>query len=162
MFIGRESELESLQYCYENAKGFAMAVIFGRRRVGKTRLIQEFVKDKPNIFFSAVKTRKKAEDNLWGLSKVLSGSDGDDFPVYSSFPAAFEEIARRASKGRLILVMDEYPYLEDESLWFSSLLQNTIDHLFANTGLFLILSGSSVSFIEDEVLGSKNPLVAAT
>ena len=95
MFIAREKDLESLQMCYDSSSCFGMAIIYGRRRVGKTRLIEEFVKDKRNLFFSAVKTSNQ-DENLFGLSKVISGRDDDDFPVYSSFSAAFNQIAKMA------------------------------------------------------------------
>ncbi len=161
MFIAREKDLESLQMCYDSSSCFGMAIIYGRRRVGKTRLIEEFVKDKKNLFFSAVKTSNQ-DENLLGLSKVISGRDDDDFPVYSSFSAAFNQIAKMAENERLVFVIDEFPYLENDDGWFSSLLQNTIDREFRKTKLFLIICGSSVSFMEEKVLGSKNPLYGRT
>ena len=58
MFIGRESELNALNRLYNSGK-FEFAVIYGRRRVGKTALISEFIKDKEAIFFTGVETNAK-------------------------------------------------------------------------------------------------------
>lgn len=156
MFIAREKELNALTEKYESAN-FEFAIIYGRRRVGKTRLIEEFAKDKNCIFFSAMKDSNR-NSSLIQLSKCISGSDDDNFPIFSSFQSAFHEIAERAKRERLVFVIDEFPYLEDENGYFSSLLQNTIDREFKHTKLFLIISGSAVSFMEDNVLGYKNPL----
>ena len=68
MFIGRENELNTLNRLYHSHK-FEFAVIYGRRRVGKTALINEFVKDKDNIFFTGVETN--AKQNLDNLSRSI-------------------------------------------------------------------------------------------
>lgn len=156
MFIARENELNELEGRY-SSDHFEFAMIYGRRRIGKTRLIEEFVKNKKCIFFSAMKDGSRHE-SLVQLSKCISGSDDDDFPVFTSFQSAFSRIAELAKESRLVFVIDEFPYLEDDDGFFSSLLQNTIDRIFKQTKLFLIISGSAVSFMEDHVLGYDNPL----
>ena len=125
MFIARENELATLEEKHVSG-GFEFAIIYGRRRVGKTRLIEEFTKDKDCIFFSAMKDESR-QQSLYQLSKCIAGVDDDDFPVFHSFQSAFHEIAIRAKDGRLVFVIDEFPYLEDDDGYFSSLLQNTID-----------------------------------
>ena len=67
-FYCRDEELRKLNKRYENGK-FECVVIYGRRRVGKTALINEFCKDKPTIFFSALNTTGK--ENLEALSKAI-------------------------------------------------------------------------------------------
>ena len=57
-FIGREQELKALNEMYHK-NGFQMAVIYGRRRVGKSTLINEFIKDKKNVFWPAIKTNRE-------------------------------------------------------------------------------------------------------
>ena len=71
---------------------------------------------------------------------------------------AFIKIAELAKTQRLIWVIDEYPYLAQAERGISSLLQNFLDHQFRETGLFLILCGSSMSFMEKQVLGYQSPL----
>ncbi len=156
MFIARENEINELEAKYQTGN-FEFVIIYGRRRIGKTRLIEEFTKDKECIFFSAMKDGSRNE-SLIQLSKCISGSEGDDFPIFPSFQSAFHKIAGMALDRRIVFVIDEFPYLEDNDGYFSSLLQNTIDREFKKTKLFLIISGSAVSFMEDSVLGYNNPL----
>ena len=154
MFIGREQELKKLNRMYRSDK-LEVAVIYGRRRVGKTTLINEFCKDKRTIFFAA--QENSADQNLETLSRAESGESAA-FATYRSFTDAFIKIAELAKTQRLIWVIDEYPYLAQAERGISSLLQNFLDHQFRETGLFLILCGSSMSFMEKQVLGYQSPL----
>lgn len=160
MFYCRENELNKLNKRYLDKK-FECVVIYGRRRVGKTALINEFCKDKPFIFFSALNAT--SQENLEGLSKAIYEYKnpefaGTDAPVYPNFDAAFQDITRLASNQRLIFVIDEYPYLAKADKSISSRLQHIIDHTWQNSKLFLILCGSSMSFMEYQVLGYESPL----
>lgn len=157
MFIGRKQELNWLEDQYQSGK-FEMSIIYGRRRVGKTTLISEFIKDKKAIFFLA--TQASAETNLEFFSSEVLRVLQPDLPPTSfrSFDDAFTFISDRAKDERLILVIDEYPYLADAVQGFSSLLQRAIDLSFKSSNLFLILSGSSIRFMQEKVLGEKSPL----
>lgn len=157
MFIGREEELVKLNKMYQSGK-LEVAVIYGRRRVGKTTLINEFCKNKKTIFFAALENG--AEQNLKLLSNAIGYADtgSSSNAVYKSFSDAFEKIKEMASSERLIFVIDEFPYLAQAENSISSLLQNYLDHQFKNTKLFLILCGSSLSFMENQVLGYQSPL----
>lgn len=79
-------------------------------------------------------------------------------PVFQSFQAALDAVYNLAKEKRIILVIDEYPYLAESYKSFSSLLQQYIDSKYKNSKLFLILCGSSMSFMENQVLGYKSPL----
>ena len=158
MFYCRENELNELNRRYQKNK-FECIIIYGRRRVGKTALINEFCKEKPTIFLSALNA--SSQENLEALSKAIyeiKHSETDTFPVYSSFDAAFTEITRMAKEERLIFVIDEYPYLAKADKSISSRLQHIIDHVWKDSNLFLILCGSSMSFMEYQVLGYESPL----
>ena len=158
MFIGRERELSKLTKAYNSDK-FQMAVIYGRRRVGKTKLITEFVKDKEAIYFSALEVGEKM--NLANLSRSImayeTGRSIGDF-TYGSFEQCLEALFDIASEKRLVFVIDEYPYLAASFKGISSLLQQYIDLKFKETKLFIILCGSSMSFMENQVLGYQSPL----
>lgn len=78
--------------------------------------------------------------------------------MYPSFDAAFAEISRIAKRERVIFVIDEFPYLAKAEPSIPSRLQHLLDHDWADSGLFLILCGSSMSFMEKEVLSEKSPL----
>lgn len=157
MFVGRERELQKLNSMYNNGK-FEFAVFYGRRRVGKTTLITEFIKDKNAIYYMASEGTQK--ENLIGLSKaVLEKSVGIGTTMsFQDFSSLLDYIDSICDKEQIILAIDEYPYLAASYPAISSLLQQHIDQRWKESKLFLILCGSSMSFMEYQVLGYKSPL----
>ena len=157
MFIGREQELRTLDKLYHSDK-FEFAVIYGRRRVGKTALINEFVKDKEAVFFTGVETN--AKQNLDNFSRSIM-EYSTQMPLdssFTSFQAALEYVFELSRTKRLILVIDEYPYVARASKSLASTIQLLIDKNKDTSRLFLILCGSSMSYMEDHVLAYKAPL----
>jgi AAA+ ATPase superfamily predicted ATPase len=157
MFVGREYELKKLNNLYRSDK-FQFPVIYGRRRVGKTALINEFIGDKEAIFFTGVESNEK--QNLENFSRSIMNyiSSAESVPIFSSFQAALEYVFELAKSKRLILIIDEYPYVAKASKSLASTLQMLIDRNKDTSKLFLILCGSSMSFMENHVLGYKAPL----
>lgn len=158
MFHCRDKELKDLNKRYSKGN-LECVVVYGRRRVGKTALINEFCKGKPTVFFSALSASSK--ENLEALSKAIYEKEhpgAETAPVYPTYDAAFNEITRMAEEERLVFVIDEYPYLAKANKSISSRLQHIIDHAWKNSKLFLILCGSSMSFMEHQVLGYESPL----
>jgi len=157
MFIGRERELQTLNSLY-NSNRFEFAVIYGRRRVGKTALINEFTKDKDTIFFTGIETNAKENlDNFSGcIMEYNTGIAADS--TFSSFRSALEYVFELAKSRRIVLVIDEYPYIARASKSLASTIQLLIDKNKDHSKLFLILCGSSMSYMEDHVLSYKAPL----
>lgn len=157
MFIGRKQELNSLEERYASDR-FEFVVIYGRRRVGKTTLIRKFAQDKDCIFYMAVEGTGR--ENLAGLSQaVLNRGDLLNTEAsFASFSALLDYIDRLCKEERLLLVIDEYPYLAASYPAISSLIQKHIDMCWKDSRMFLILCGSSMSFMERQVLGYKSPL----
>ena len=157
VFLGREWELKKLNEMYLS-KGFQFPVIYGRRRVGKTSLINEFIKDKKAIFFTGIEN--SAGQNLENLSRAILSyaGGGADEAVFPSFQSALEYVFRLAGKERLIFVIDEYPYVARAERSLASTLQALIDKYRDSSRLLLILCGSSMSFMENHVLAYKAPL----
>lgn len=157
MFIGREKELKQLENLYDSDR-FEFAVIYGRRRVGKTAIINEFVKGKDAICFTGVETN--AKQNLENFSKCIlefgTGIEADT--TFASFQAALEYVFKLSESKRIVLCMDEYPYIARASRSLASTLQLLIDKYKDTSKLFLILCGSSMSYMEDQVLAYKAPL----
>lgn len=157
MFIGREQELNTLNKLYRSDK-FEFTVIYGRRRVGKTALISKFTKGKDTIFFTGVETN--AKQNLDNLSRCImeynTGIIVDS--SFASFQSALEYVFELAKTKRIVLVIDEYPYVARASKSLASTLQLLIDKNKGSSKLFLILCGSSMSYMEDNVLAYKAPL----
>lgn len=157
-FYCREEELRKLNKRY-HAGDFECIIIYGRRRVGKTTLINELCKDKPTIFFSALNTTEI--ENLESLSKSIMNYERPDMdvtPEFKTYDAALDELTALATHERIVFVIDEYPYLAKAKPSISAMLQHIIDHKWNNSKMFLILCGSSMSFMEDQVLGQESPL----
>lgn len=157
-FYCREDELRKLNKRYAGGQ-FECIVIYGRRRVGKTALINEFCKDKPTIFFSALNTTGK--ENLEALSRSIMSferPDSESVPEFSSYDAALNELTSLSKEKRIVFVIDEYPYLAKAKPAISAMLQHIIDHRWAESRMFLILCGSSMSFMENQVLGKESTL----
>ena len=157
-FYCREDELRKLNKRYAGGQ-FECIVIYGRRRVGKTALINEFCKDKPTIFFSALNTTGK--ENLEALSRSIMSferPDSESVPEFSSYDAALNELTSLSKEKRIVFVIDKYPYLAKAKPAISAMLQHIIDHRWAESRMFLILCGSSMSFMENQVLGKESPL----
>jgi AAA+ ATPase superfamily predicted ATPase len=158
MFFGRMKELETLESLYKK-RGFELLVLYGRRRIGKTTLILQFIQGKPAIFFSAQEANDKM--NLEMFSKLLYqffGLGRAGLPAFENWNSAFLFLAEKVRDKRLILVIDEFPYAVGANKGLKSVLQNIIDHSFRKLNLFIILCGSQIGFMENEVMGYKSPL----
>lgn len=160
VFRGRNTELKILDKKYSQ-DGFIMTVIYGRRRIGKTRLINEFIHrhDCKHISFTSVERGETellsmmTEAVLSSLAPDMSGNIS-----FNSFEKLFDYIGRQAEKERIIFFIDEYPYLAKQCPYIQSVLQKEIDTRWKNGNLFFILCGSLVSFMKDEVLAESAPL----
>lgn len=157
MFVGREAELSGMERLWD-AGGFQMVVVYGRRRVGKTTLIQEFAKDKKALYFTALEQSDR--DNLVDFSRAIMEffDMPSSLPAFSSWRDAFGFLAQRAVQERFVLIFDEFPYAAKRNDSLPSLIQVEIDHRLKETNLFLILCGSNQGFMESDVLGRKSPL----
>ena len=156
MLLGRDKELKLMNDLY-NKDGFQLLLLYGRRRIGKTTLITEFIKDKKNIFFSAEQDTK--ENNLNKFSKIVF----DYFKVsnlenFKNIDNLLSYIVEKLGNEKLILVIDELPYFCKYYKSLLSSLQHIIDHKLKKTNIYLILCGSYMSFMENEVLGEKSPI----
>ena len=157
MFIGRERELASLKDFYEK-DGIGMTVIYGRRRIGKSTLIAEFVKDKKVIFYTATKVGK--DRNLELFSKQVTGLflSGIEDISFHTIEAVFDFINKNISDEKVILVIDELPYWAEKDEALLSILQKYMDTVWHDKNLKIILCGSALSFMENKVLSEKSPL----
>ena len=156
MFIGRKKEQALLDSLHTSNK-FEYLVLYGWRRIGKTSLLLEFSKNHPTIFYSA--QVKNDSLNLLDFSKnVQSHFSGSFFGIFSDWHTAFNYITSQTTDTRTTVIIDEFPFIVETNSTITAILQHTIDHEWKNKNLFLILCGSSASFMETEVLGAKSPL----
>lgn len=157
MFIGRENEKNVLKRLYESDK-FEFVVMYGRRRVGKTRLITEFIKDRKSVYFAAEEFNDKFNLEKFTADVMKQLGEKNYTESFLDWRTAFEYISNKAKDERLVLVIDEFPYVAEANRSILSMLQNLIDHDLVEGKLFLILCGSQMSFMEESVLGYKSPL----
>ena len=157
MFVGRESELSALQSHYDQGT-FQFVVVYGRRRVGKTALLNEFARGKRTLFFTALE--QSDEDNLRDFSAEIARffQLPQEMGAFSSWSAALDYIADRAQSERFVFVFDEFPYAVKRNEALPSIFQIAIDRKLKRTGMFLALCGSSQSLMESKVIGKKSPL----
>lgn len=160
IFRGRSAELQILDKKFKQ-KGFVMTVLYGRRRVGKTKLVNKFIQehDCKSISFTAVEREESellsmmTESVLMALAPDMIGDIS-----FNSFEKMFDYVGRQAEKERIIFFIDEYPYLAKQCPYIQSVLQKIIDTKWNTGNLFFILCGSLVSFMKEEVLAESAPL----
>lgn len=159
MFIGRKQELEFLNDKY-NEKSGQLIVLYGRRRVGKTETLREFCKDKPHVFYSCTQTTDRIQ-----LQKFSESILKKDVPAakyiseFSDWESAFQAISELPfGEQKKLIVIDEFPYMCGGNKSIPSVIQNLWDSELKNLNVMIILCGSSMSFIEKELLAEKNPL----
>lgn len=157
MFVGRNHELAKLEKLFAS-NSFEMIVLYGRRRVGKTALIEKFASEKNAISFTA--QLQSDTDNLCDFSRIVSAHFGlpESTPPFASWTDTFSFIAEQSKNARVILVLDEFPYACKANAALPSSLQIAIDKYLKKANVFLILCGSNQGFMEDEVLSEKSPL----
>ena len=156
-FINREEELKSLKEKWKSQKA-EFFIIYGKRRVGKTELIKQFIKDKASIYFLADKRNTK--EQLKELGEIAGNYFNDQILRSRGFNDWIEVFSylKGKIKKRTVFVIDEYPYLVENDSSTSSLFQKGWDEYLKDTKIFLILCGSSVSMMESEALIYKSPL----
>lgn len=152
MFHGRRRELDSLEKRY-SSDSFEFVPIYGRKRVGKTTLIKEFMRGKRGVFFTA--KERPLKDNLELLAQEVFGYSD---PVPTDLRTILDRIRDLSKDERYILAIDEYPRLTLKGSGISSDLQEFIDGIHEDSKLFIILSGSSLSAMTREIIGYTGPL----
>jgi hypothetical protein len=158
MFVNRVSELTLLEK-HHNSVRAELFVLYGRRRVGKTELLAHFCEGKRHVFFVA---DQLPEQTLRAnLSKVMNDAifgPGQVSAVYNTWDDLFETLARQAQNERLVVVLDEFPYLVTAYPPLASILQRIWDRSLKDSQIMLILNGSYIGMMEETVLGYKAPL----
>jgi AAA+ ATPase superfamily predicted ATPase len=158
MFVNRTVELDILKKRFTSDKA-EFFVLYGRRRVGKTELLARFCEGKRAIFFvadlgSEVSLRSALSE---AVNMALFGP-GQMNAVYSTWEDLFQALGQASQSERLIVVLDEFPYLLSAHPPLASILQRVWDHTLRNSQVMLILCGSYIGMMEAAVLGYQAPL----
>ena len=160
-YYGRKEELKTLDKLFRS-DDLQVALIYGRRRVGKSELIKQAIlkSDFPSIYYGCKETTEL--NNVESLSMLVSDQFGIPGLSFRSMEQCLEFIFRQSSAGKtgerdFILVLDEYPFLREVVPGMDSILQSLIDKYRNTCGIKLVLCGSYVGVMES-LLASENPL----
>lgn len=157
MFVGRKKELAVLEETYKKP-GFQMTVVYGRRRIGKSRLITEFLKGKKASYYVAGMTSIENNVKKWSSQVVADLAPNMEGLSVGDLESFFRFVGNIAGKERIIIALDEIPYIAEADGSFLSRLQVAVDTIFATKNIYLIICGSAVSFMEKKILSEKSPL----
>ncbi len=161
-FVNRERELEFLENCYKSDYS-EFIVLYGRRRVGKTELIQKFIENKKAAYCLA--SKDTTYENMTEFKRSIA--EQLDIPLFSKiessswldfFRTLAEFLDNSMDDTKTIIAIDEFSYLIEIDRAVPSLFQNIWDQILKTKNIMVILCGSSVSLMQTEVLGYKSPL----
>ena len=138
MFIGSDRELAALQKFYDKP-GIGLTVIYGRRRIGKSTLINEFVKGKRTIFYTATKVGKNRNLELFSKQVTDLMMPGVNGITFNTTEAVFDFIGANAGNDKLIIAIDELPYWAEKDEALLSVLQKYIDTDWNGKNIKIIL-----------------------
>jgi len=160
-FFDRVKEVRLLDEVY-NRKGAQFVALYGRRRIGKTALINKWIEDKKAVYWVAHRSSSKIllQSFSQAIAPVLSITD-EQF-TFSSWKKALDQIAGISRDLRIVIVIDELPYLIEAVPSFSSLLQTTWDNTLSKSNVFLLLCGSHFHMMQSELISPKGALYGRT
>lgn len=165
-FVGRAAELTVLDELHTSKKS-EFLVLYGRRRVGKTRLLTEWISTRnvSPIFFVAEQDSK--ESLLRQFSQIVFRKAYPTIPVPDSFSFAnwdevWRQIAELSKKERLAVIIDEFTYIMAAETALASNLQRSWDAVLENANIFLCISGSHLGMMVRGALSGTAPLYGRT
>jgi hypothetical protein len=155
-FLGRKNELEKLASFYSK-NSLQTALVYGRRRIGKTELIKHSLSktEIQSVYFESKETFE--ENNVASLSEIISDVLGFPPLAFKSIEEVLDFVFKQASQKELVLVIDEYPYLQKVVKGLDSVIQSLIDKYKNESKVKLILCGSYIDTMKN-LLEKQNPL----
>ena len=157
-FVNRNSEMNTLKKQYQDDNA-SLVVLYGRRRVGKTTLIEEFIKDKKALYFLATKEAESVNRETLRLAAAdFLDNDLMRDAVNLSWDSIFKELSRASFDERVVLVIDEFQYLGSVNKAFPSMFQKYWDMYLSKSNVMVILCGSLINMMFDQTLKHTSPL----
>lgn len=151
-FINREAELEQLTDCYESETA-EFVVIFGRRRLGKSELVRQSIDDRNDaVYYQAVEST--AQNQLEQFADAATAQ----FPSLEHVRREWEALLQRLGTEDAVVIVDEFPFLIEADKSLPSRIQRIWDTELQETGMTIVLVGSSISVMEEKVLSGGAPL----
>ncbi len=159
-FIDREQELTALEQRW-TTKQAELLIVYGRRRVGKTELLLRFARHSAKRYLYFLATQGTQAEQLRQLSEILRQTFQDPLLrtlTFSDWNTVFTYLGQQARQKRLLVILDEFPYLCEATPELPSIIQRFWDLEGQHSRLFLVLCGSQLGFMERKVLGERSPL----
>lgn len=156
MFYGRENERKKLCAMF-HSDGQMISLIYGRRRIGKSELIKQVLKetDIKSVYYECKQTTE--QNNVDSLAELIGEAFDFPKPAFENMEVLLRFLFQKSEKEPMILVLDEYPYLRENSKGLDSVLQSVIDHYKDTSNMKLIVCGSYVDTMK-ALLERQNPL----
>ncbi len=157
-FIDREEEMMTLQSEYERP-GSSLVILYGRRRVGKTALISEFIKGKNALFFLA--SEESEAQNRAAFKEKAADFTGNELLRQfdaKNWDVLFQTIMQTPFQEKPIIVMDEFQYIGKSNPAFPSMFQRIWEEQLKDRPVMVILCGSLISMMESQTLSYSSPL----
>ena len=156
MFYGRENERKKLCAMF-HSDGQMISLIYGRRRIGKSELIKQVLKetDIKSVYYECKQTTE--QNNVDSLAELIGEAFDFPKPAFENMEVLLRFLFQKSEKEPMILVLDEYPYLRENSKGLDSVLQSVIDHYKDTSNMKLIVCGSYMDTMK-ALLERQNPL----
>lgn len=157
MFIDRKDKMQTLDQEYQR-QGASFVPVYGRRRTGKTTLLKEFCKGKPYVYFLAVE--ESEQENMKMFASVAAKSLNIPFLAdMNSWESIFRVMFSSINETRkIIIVVDEFQYIGKDNPSFPSVLMRIWDMFLQEQNVMLVLCGSLINMMYDQVLNYNSPL----
>lgn len=155
-FYGRENQKKWIHRIFQSDRQETI-LIYGRRRIGKSELIKQCLRESEirSLYFECKQTTEL--NNVESLSEIVSESYGYPKLAFGGIESLLKFLYEKAGSEKLVLVLDEYPYLRETVRGMDSILQTMIDGNRETSGMKLILCGSYVDTMKG-LLSGQNPL----
>lgn len=139
-FIGRKRELEAMDTLY-NRPGFQMTVMYGRRRVGKSTLLQRFAAGKKAVYYTAIRSSSQRNLELLGNRVIDALAPEMKGLSFQSYEQLFSFLGQRCQNERILFIIDEFPYMAESDKSLVSVIQKHIDMEWTHGNMYLFLCG---------------------
>ncbi len=162
-FVGRKREMALLEDLWQSPQA-AFLVLYGRRRVGKTRLLWEWMQKHPEdvLYWAAEPSSESDQRRAFSQAvyRFFHPNSAEASVYYPSWRAAFEALADfAAQRGRRVaLVIDEFTYLLEHGPQAAGALQHAWDQRLSRSNIMLVISGSHLGMMVRDVLSPQAPL----
>lgn len=157
-FVDRDSELSFLDSEYRRDSS-SMVVLYGRRRVGKTALLSEFIKGKQALYYLV--TEESEAQNRASFQNMIADFTGNPLlenASVDSWELIFQTLLNDTRDKKIIIAIDEFQYLGKSNPAFPSVFQRIWDTLLKDANVMVILCGSLISMMESLALNYESPL----